>query len=213
MNFNTKSYLAQDYQNFKKYISASSYPQHVDYLNNDYAPDLLKFMQSRISGRKNSSYYGFLQAIGEEGIPSFDERQEGFIKYVSEMLPLVRPYEYLIIQELLQQAGSASISDISKKLYETVKNWNLSAFQHALHYMLNSGYFLEDDGKLSLLDVRRDVVFETYLQDLLEYGLGKYDIDFYNATPDETFHLWAKYRKEQVQQLLLNNTEHCHPMQ
>ena len=205
VNFNTKSYLAQDYQNFKKYISASSYPQHVDYLNNDYAPDLLKFMQSRISGRKNSSYYGFLQAIGEEGIPSFDERQEGFIKYVSEMLPLVRPYEYLIIQELLQQAGSASISDIGKKLYETVKNWNLSAFQHALHYMLNSGYFLEEDGELSLLDVRRDVVFETYLQDLLEYGLGKYDIDFYDATPDETFHLWAKYRKEQVQQLLLNN--------
>jgi len=205
VNFNTKSYLAQDYQNFKKYISASSYPQHVDYLNNDYAPDLLKFIQSRISGRKNSSYYGFLQAIGEEGIPSFDERQEGFIKYVSEMLPLVRPYEYLIIQELLQQAGSASISDVSRKLYETVKNWNLAAFQHALFYMLNSGYFLEEDGKLSLLDVRRDVVFEAYLQDLLEYGLGKYDIDFYEATPDETFHLWAKYRKEQVQQLLLNN--------
>ncbi len=205
VNFNTKSYLAQDYQNFKKYISASSYPQHVDYLNNDYAPDLLKFMQSRISGRKNSSYYGFLQAIGEEGIPSFDERQEGFIKYVSEMLPLVRPYEYLIIQELLEQAGSATVSDISRKLYGTVKNWDLPAFRHALHYMLTSGYFLEENGELSFLDVRRDVIFETYLQDLLDYGLGKYDIDFYDAAPDETFHLWAKYRKEQVQQLLLNN--------
>ena len=205
VNFNTKSYLDQDYKNFKKYISASSYPQHVDYLNNDYAPDLLKFMQSRIGGRKNASYYGFLQAIGEEGIPSFDERQEGFIKYVSEMLPLVRPYEFLIIQELLQQAGSASISDISRKLSETVKNWKVSAFQHALQYMMSSGYFQEENGELSLLNVRRDVVFETYLQDLLEYGLGKYDIDFYDASPDETFHLWAKYRKEQVQQLLLNN--------
>ena len=205
VNFNTKSYLDQDYKNFKKYISASSYPQHVDYLNNDYAPDLLKFMQSRIGGRKNASYYGFLQAIGEEGIPSFDERQEGFIKYVSEMLPLVRPYEYLIIQELLQQAGSASVSDISRKLSETVKNWNVSAFQHALQYMMSSGYFQEENGELSLLNVRRDVVFETYLQDLLEYGLGKYDIDFYDASPDETFHLWARYRKEQVQQLLLNN--------
>ena len=205
VNFNTRGYLEQDYKNFKKFIRASSYPQHVDYLNNDFAPDLLKFMQSKINGRKNASYYGFLQAIGEEDIPSFDERQEGFIKYVSEMLPLVRPYEYLIIQELLEQAGSASISDVSKKLSATVKNWNLPAFQHALQYMLASGYFQEEDGELSLLNVRRDVVFETYLKDLLEYGLGKYDIDFYDASPDETFHLWAKYRKEQVQQLLLNN--------
>lgn len=174
-------------------------------MNNDFAPDLLKFMQSRIGGRKNASYYGFLQAIGEEELPSFDERQEGFIKYASEMLPLVRPYEYLIIQELLNQAGSASISGIIKELSETVKNWNLSAFRHALQYMMASGYFQEENGELSLLSVRRDVVFETYLQDLLEYGLGKYDIDFYDVSPDETFHLWAKYRKEQVQQLLLNN--------
>lgn len=205
VNFNTKTYLAQDYYNFKKYISASSYPQHVDYLNNDYAPDLLKFMQSRISGRKNVSYYGFLQAIGEEGLPSFDERQEAFIKYVSEMLPIVRPYEYLIIQELLSQAGKAAISDITGKLAVTVKNWNQAAYQHALRYMLASGFFAKENGELSLLNIRRDLAFETYLQDLLDYGLGKYDIDFYDADPNETFYLWAKYRKEQVQQLLLNN--------
>ena len=56
VNFNTKTYLQQDYNNFKKYISAFRYPAHVDYLNNDYAPDLIKFMQSRIGGRKNASY-------------------------------------------------------------------------------------------------------------------------------------------------------------
>ncbi len=44
VNFNTKTYLQQDYANFKKYISAARYPQHVDYLNNDYAPDLVKFL-------------------------------------------------------------------------------------------------------------------------------------------------------------------------
>ena len=55
VNFNTKTYLKQDYVNFKKYISSARYPAHVDYLNNDYAPDLIKFMQSRISGRQNAS--------------------------------------------------------------------------------------------------------------------------------------------------------------
>ena len=53
VNFNTKVYLDQDYKNFKKYINAAEYPQHVDYLNNDYAPDLIKFMQSKISDKKN----------------------------------------------------------------------------------------------------------------------------------------------------------------
>ena len=71
--------------------------------------------------------------------------------------------------------------------------------------MLASGVFDESTGELSLSEIKTDVVFEAYLQDLLEYGLGKYEIDFYGEAPGERFHLWAKYRKEQVQQLLLNN--------
>ncbi len=38
-------------------------------------------MQSKIFGRKNASYLGFLQAIGEEDLPSFSTRQEKFIKW------------------------------------------------------------------------------------------------------------------------------------
>ena len=205
VNFNTKVYLAQDYRNFKNFISSPAYPQHVDYLNNDFAPDLIKFMQSRIGGRKTASYYGFLQAIGEEDLPSFDERQEAFIKYASEMLPIVRPYEYLILQELFSHAGTVDIGRMIEKLSQAVKNWDRASFDHALYYMLASGFFDETAGELSLREMKRDVVFEAYLEDLLEYGLEKYEIDFYGETPGERFHLWAKYRKEQVQQLLLNN--------
>ena len=205
VNFNTKQYLEQDYKNFKTYISAASYPQHVDYLNNDYAPDLIKFMQSKIAGRQTASYYGFLQAIGEKDLPYFDTRQEDFVKYVSKMLPLVRPYEYLIIQEILEHAGTVVVSELIEQLKTTLKNWNESAFRHALRFMMTSGFFEEVDGELSFKEVRRDTAFEEFLRDLLEYGFGKYEIDFYDASPDETFHLWAKYRKEQVQQLLLNN--------
>ncbi len=205
VNFNTKQYLEQDYKNFKKYIGSATYPQHVDYLNNDFAPDLIKFLQSRVGGRKNASYYGFLQSIGEEGLPSFDERQEAFIKYVSEMLPIVRPYEYLIIQRLLDGAGKVSKAELTGQLAATMGNWNPNAFEHALKYMLASGYFGVEDGELSFIDLQRGVAFEEYMRDLLEYGLGKYDIDFYGASADETFHLWAKYRKEQAKQLLLRN--------
>ena len=205
VNFNTKVYLQQDYQNFKKYISSASYPQHVDYLNNDYAPDLIKFMQSRISGRKNSSYYGFLQAIGETDLPAFDERQEEFVKYVSEMLPIVRPYEYLILQSILWAVGSVKTEEIRSKLQNKLEPFREDAFQHALHYMYRSGYLEEHDGSICFKDVTLNVELEEYLNDLLDYGLGKYDVDFCDADPNSLFHLWAKYRKEQVQQLLLNN--------
>ena len=183
----------------------TAYPAHVDYLNNDYAPDLIKFMQSRISGRKNASYLGFLQAIGEENLPSFSERQEAFIKYVSEMLPIVRLYEYLMIQALILWAGECSMEEVIRHVQINAPNYNQAAFDHAIHYMLASGFFSVVDGTLSFADIELDVELDEYMRDLLEYGLGKYDVDFYDSAPDEVFHLWAKYRKEQVQQLLLNN--------
>lgn len=162
-------------------------------------------MQSRINGHKNASYLGFLQAIGEENLPSFSERQEKFIKYVSEMLPIVRPYEYLIVQALVFGAGECSMEELHRHVQINAPNFNQAAFDHALFYMMTSGFFSLIDEKLSLLDLELGVELDEYLRDLLEYGLGKYDVDFHDAAADETFHLWAKYRKEQVQQLLLNN--------
>ena len=205
VNFNTKRFLAQDYENFKKYISAASYPRHVDYLNNDFAPDLIKFMQSKISGRKNASYYGFLKAIGEEDLPAFDNRQEAFIKYVSEMLPIVRPYEYLIIQKLIFGAGKEKLSEIKHHVQINAEVFDQASFDHALKYMLATDFFVSDGEELSLNNVALGVEMDEYMRDLLEYGLGKFDVDFSKSDGTELFLPWAKYRKEQVQQLLLKN--------
>ena len=209
VNFNTKEYLQQDYQNFKKYIGSASYPQHVDYLNNDYAPDLIKFMQAPISDghTKTVSYYKFLRAIGEIDIPVFDERQEELVKYISEMLPIVRPYEYQILQSILWAAGSDKVETIRKKLQDEVVTFNEDVFQHALCYMCRSGYLEELEETIWLKDVTLNVELEEYLNDLLNYGLGKYDVDFCDADPKSLFHLWAKYRKGQVQQLLLKDPD------
>ena len=204
VNFNTKTYLSQDYKNFKKYISSERYPQHLDYLNNDYAPDLIRFMQSKINGRKNFSYYGFLKAIGEDNLPAFDEKQEAFVKYVSEMLPIVRPYEYLMIQRLVEGAGKASLEELRQHIRLNVMDYQNEVFDHALRYMFESGFFLLEGTELLLHNVRIDVELDEYLRDLLEYGIGKYDIEFGNRE-NELFHPWGKYRKGQVQQLLLNN--------
>lgn len=206
-NFNTKVYLKQDYLNFKKYIGTAEYPRHVDYLNNDYAPDLMKFMQAKISGTKNMSYYGFLKAINEENIPSFDERQEDFIDYVSEMLPIVRPYEFLIIESILDGVGEVSIADLEKHIRSTTKHFSKDMFEHALTYMCKTDFFTRTDLHLSLANINITVELNDYLRDLIAYGLGRYDVEFYSAneTTDRIFKLWSKYKKTQIQQLLGNN--------
>ena len=79
-NFNSKHYMEQDYYNFKKYINSEYPPRHMDYLNNDCAPDLMRFMQIKIDGRKTGCYYSFLQGIAESDLPIFDDKQIEFIK-------------------------------------------------------------------------------------------------------------------------------------
>ena len=144
-------------------------------------------------------------------MPAFDERQEAFVKYVSEMLPIVRPYEYLIIQKMVEGAGKAALDNVRHHVKVNVAHYESAALVHALKYMKNSGFFAVrwEDGKetISFLDVTLDIELDEYLRDLLEFGLGKYDAEFAELPGEEmkTFHLWSKYRKEQVQQLLLNN--------
>ena len=162
-------------------------------------------MQSKIGGKKNFSYYGFLKAIGEENIPSFNTRQESFVKYVSDMLPIVRPYEYLIIQCLVMKTGKASLKEVEQHVRINVPSFQSRAFHHALKYMLSSGFFEKRlDDSLWFKDLELNVELEDYMQDLLEYGLGRFDVE-YGDQPSDTFKLWGKYTKGQVQQLLLNN--------
>ena len=205
VNFNTKRYLQQDYENFKKYISSSRYPEHVDYLNNDYAPDLIKFMQSKIGAKKSFSYYGFLKAIDEDDIPAFSDSQEGFIKYISDMLPIVRPYEYLIVQKLIDNVGIVNISELQRFVSAQVSGFSQKAFEHAINYMLKREWFVTSDDDLILDAALFDTEFEEYIRDLLNYGLGKYDIEYGEKPNDELFHLWSSYRKTQVAQLQLRD--------
>ena len=72
----------------------------MDYVNSDYAPNLLKFMKIKINGQKTNSYYKFLVGIGED-VPLFSEEQVIAINYLSSLLPLVRRHEFLIAKHIL----------------------------------------------------------------------------------------------------------------
>ena len=207
VNFNTQKYLSRDYESFKKYIGSADYPRHIDYLNNDYAPNLIRFMQSKISGKKNMSYYGFLKAVGEDGIPSFSERQEAFINYVSDMLPLVRPHEFVILECIIKGAGLCSIHNAQRQVEFSTNYYSDDSFRHAVHYMKAKGFIKQENDFLLLDDIELTVDLKDYMLDLIEYGLGRFDVEFFDNSgfEDRLFKYWAQYRKFQVQQLLGKN--------
>ncbi len=197
-NFNAIKYLKQDYWNFKKYINAEFYPKHMDYINNDCAPDLIRFMSVKTQSRKNCSYYNFLKGIGEENLPIFTERQVAFANYLSGLLPLVRVHEYQIVKYLL--TGRKTYQELKMYLEEAVPEFTQEQLDHALKYLQFTKYNEADNS--ICLDVAFDDQFLEYIEDLIEYGLTRYVIDIGNETG---FKLWQTYRMDQVQLKLLKN--------
>ena len=201
-NFNSLSYMKQDYFNFKKYINCEFAPKHMDFLNNDCAPDLLRFMSIKIGGKKNVSYYNFLKGIEEENLPTFTDAQINFANYLSAMLPLVRKHEFLIFDCLSR--GINNLSDIEDFLMQNIEGCRKEEIEHALFYMYNSGFVTESSGELSL-NIDIDQEFDEYVKDLISYGLTRYLIDFGDASD---FKLWQSYRMDQVQIKFLKNPQH-----
>ena len=121
------------------------------------------------------------------------------------MLPIVRPYEYLIIQKLVDGAGSVLYDELVDYLNLQCMGFSQDAMKHAVKYMLNKPWFAENGNELILDATLLDIEFEEYMRDLLNYGLGKYDIDYGDMPEGEAFRLWSSYRKTQVSQLLLRD--------
>jgi superfamily II DNA or RNA helicase len=201
-NFNSKQYMEQDYYNFKKYIGAEFPPKHMDYLNNDCAPDLMRFLQIKIDGRKTECYYSFLQGIGEENLPVFNDDQVAFIKYLSSLLPLVRAHEYLIVNALMN--GEMSEADVKSYIQSHISTYKDEEFEHALVFMHKAGAIKRENGKVTL-NVKLDAELIDYINDLVKYGLSRYEADYANS---DKFLLWHDYRIDQVQRKLLKNPGH-----
>ncbi len=193
-NFNALGYIKQDYFNFKNYIGSEFFPKHMDYLNNDCAPDLIRFMSIKINNHKTVSYYNFLKGIDEEELPDFADEQVSFINYLSALLPLVREYEFIIVGFLLD--GNKSLEEIREYTKEFITGFTEEEFEHALKYMMIDRAVISIDERLSInCDITSEL--KEYCDDLIEYGLKRYEIEYRDT--DDIFVLWNSYRMDQVQ--------------
>lgn len=184
-NFNKKSFLKKDYQNFKKYLNSNSIPSHMDYLESEIAPDLNRFIKSKIGSKRVTSYYNFLKYIDEEDLPIFTEEENLFIDNIEDMLPIVRVDEYLIINYLINhnEINIDKMISFNSRVTSTTLN-------NAIEQLTNKGIL--KDRKLSIETISN---IKDYLSDLINYGLTRYEIEFGEFTGE--YKLYANYTKEQ----------------
>ena len=193
-NFNTKDFLIKDYQNFKKYLHLDTYPTHMDYINSDCSPNLMRLIKSKINGKKNKCYYNFLRQINEETMPIFTNKQISFLEEIEELLPLVRVDEYLIINDLLNNNLDLNrLAGFNSKV-------NITTLNNAL-YLLKKDNVVTEDNKLNVDKFNTE--FNEYLKDTLNYGLARYEIEFGDYSG--LFKLYGNYYKEQIMRVLCQN--------
>lgn len=194
-NFNSRIFLEKDYKNFKTYINNDTYPTHMDFLNSDVAPDLIRIIKSKFNNSKNKSYYNFLKKIEEETIPIFNEQEIDFINNIEDLLPIARLDEYLIIEQAIKE------NTIDLKRIEGVNGHITNKTLKNAYNNLKSLKIVENkDIDLTNLE---DGDFKEYLLDTLNYGIVRYNREFGEFTG--LFKLYRNYYKEQASRIMLKN--------
>ena len=194
-NFNSRVFLEKDYRNFKSYINNGSYPTHMDFLNSDVSPDLIRIIKSAFSGSKNKSYYNFLKKIDEDTIPMFDDKQIAFINNMEDLLPLARLDEYLIIEQAIKEhtIDLKRIEGINEHITD-------KTLENAYNNLKSLG--LVENNEIDLTNIE-DGEFKDYLLDTLNYGIVRYNREFGEYTG--LFKLYRNYYKEQASRIMLKN--------
>ena len=188
-NFNTAFRLRSDYFSFKKYLAEKRYPSHMDYLNSDCAPDLLRFLKAKMKGKKNCSYYNFLRNIGED-VPLFNESEIRLLEVISDLLPLTRREEYLIIKQVLDNKIDF---DLLTKEYERVNPYSLKT---AVDNLISRKVIINSSPYKLNYEKGKETAFEDFLNDLLEYGLERYENEFGDF--EGPFKMYGNYQKDKI---------------
>ena len=194
-NFNSKVFLEKDYQNFKSYINSGTYPTHMDFLNSDVAPDLIRIIKSSLNNSKNKSYYNFLLKIGEENIPMFNDIEIDVINKIEDLLPIARLDEYLIINQVLKE------DKIDLKRLEGINSHITNLTLKNAYDNLVSLNIVNENGEWHFNKSNKE--FIKYLEDVLNYGITRYNREF--GEYEGLFKLYRNYYKEQASRIMLKN--------
>jgi len=186
------NFLKKDYENFKKYIQTEKYPTHMDYLDYEIAPNLDRFIKSKMKGAKNKSYYSFLKKIGEENIPVFSDDEVKVINSIEEMLPIVRMEEFVILKQYIEE-GIIDLDELLNLYPGTSK----AALDYAYDYLIDQEILSSKE--INPLTIKEEL--RSYLDDAINYAITRYNLEF--GEFEGKYKLYRNYYKEQVAMILL----------
>lgn len=194
-NFNSRQFLEKDYQNFKSYVNSGSCPTHMDFLNYDVSPDLIRIIKSWLNWSKNKSYYNFLKKIKEETIPLFNDNEINLINSIEDLLPLARLDEYLIIKQAIDEKkiDLKKIEGINSRITD-------KTLENAYNNLKTLGII--DNKKVNLFELENKELID-YINDTLQYGIVRYNREF--GEFDGLFKLYGNYYKDQASHIMLKN--------
>ncbi|MGL5573935.1 MAG: DEAD/DEAH box helicase [Sarcina sp.] len=212
-NFNALKYLKEEYMEFKKVRGGRPVGFLTEYFLYEGAPEPLKF----IGATPNKSYLAFLEKI-EKGYEDTkllkDKLFKDVLKDVSVKLPLKRPYEYIILRELIEKGFSTKIK-LKEEIEKYIEFVDDRSFEYTLeclrgdyHSKKESNYnFIEVTGEsVKLADEIGSVVknekYRLYINDCINYGLLRYEREFGEKNYGNPFlKLYFAYSRDDVMRM------------
>lgn len=219
-NFNSMKYLKEEYFEFKKMNQGHIPYLLLDYLMFDGAPDPIKFIQ------KEKTYLKFLSKVEKDdylkGLLN-NESFESALKELSDMLPLKRVYEFVIIKYLMENE-LISVERAKTEILKYVTDVHEDSVYHAFE-CLNHDYFdsVQKKSKLKLGDLEHGILRKTvgfsnvlnnpeyrrFIEDIVNYGIFRYEKDFKN-TDYGVPHLKLYEQYQMIDAALLSNYRKIH---
>lgn len=215
-NFNTLKYLKEEYNEFKT-VNKNKTPLLLDYLRYENSPNPIKFI------KKGRNYLQFLKKVDKGFELDINEVSDRYYTQLSVMLPIKRPYEFAILETLLNES-EVTFERLEKVLKKYLVDVDMKTLEHAIRN-LNQNYldsreknktkkYLEYDTDRKTIKCNDEFVesfreYNKYFLDLLHYGLIEYGEKFGKENyGDPFFKLYEQY--SMVDTALLSNYEKIH---
>ena len=209
-NFNSKKFLDQDYLNFRNFLGKGEPPKHVDFLEVDSAPDLIKYI------KLHGSYNAYLSTVEkDQNLFIYTSTEQEVLKYISGFLPIIRPFEFLIIRQIIQ--GVFNLVEIASNVELELEGFDRQHFNHAIENLQNHLYSdKEQKDKTQFFKIEgvnflptfslSDLSFKEEINDLLEYGLRRFLNEFIDFNPSTPIKIYGHYTRQQFLLATLSHT-------
>lgn len=187
-NFTYMKYLRKEYQDFKNVLGGKT-PSIVDFFKYDSSPDVIKFID------KKHSYYEFINHIEKESIKLSDSELE-ILRVIDKSLPIKRINEFVILLKLFNDIP-INKEMAKQEISKLVTNTDLKSIQHSFDFLSGKFFSQNEANKYDFISSRDGFLyikestlskfsklFFKLINESLEYGILRYQDEFYKEFPD-----------------------------